>query len=131
VEAEILEQDDLVLALIGDDLAGGVAQAVVGQEHLVAGEFRESRAARLEAELRRGAALRPSEVGARITFAPASIACLMVGRVRTMRSSSVIFPPSSGTLKSTRMKTRCPASDSSSSRRMPSRENMALRPSSP
>src|SRR5512140_728420 len=60
-----------------------------------------------------------------MTFAPASTACLMVGIVRTMRSSSVILPSSSGTLKSTRMKTRFPSSGSSEIRRMPSSDTMS------
>ena len=43
---------------------------------------------------------------ARMTRAPRSIACLMVGSASRTRVSSVILPPSSGTLKSQRKKSR-------------------------
>jgi hypothetical protein len=44
----------------------------------------------------------------RTTFPPRSMTLLIVGIACTMRRSSVIFSPSSGTLKSTRMSTRFP-----------------------
>ena len=48
VEAQVLEQAELPGAQIVHDLLGRVADAVVGQEHLVAGELGEAGAARLE-----------------------------------------------------------------------------------
>jgi hypothetical protein len=51
VEPEVLEQADLVRAQIVDDLLRRVPHAVVGQEHLVAGQLREAGAARLEGEV--------------------------------------------------------------------------------
>src|SRR6185503_8852217 len=50
---------------------------------------------------------------ARITRAPWLIRCRMVGMEARMRESSVTLPSSSGTLKSTRTKTRFPATSAS------------------
>ena len=66
-----------------------------------------------------------------MTFAPASTASLIVGIASRMRESSVIAPVflSSGTLKSTRMKTRLPASaDPSAPSPDPARSSMKRMP---
>src|SRR3990170_849851 len=50
---------------------------------------------------------------ARMTFAPWLRRCLIVGMAARIRESSVILPSSRGTLKSTRTKTRFPATSTS------------------
>ena len=92
---------------VSNDFLRRIADAVLGQSDSLPKQLREAQRARLERVLLVGALLRPSEVAREMTRAPRSMACLMVGSASRMRESSVMLLPSSGTLKSMRMNTRC------------------------
>lgn len=59
-----------------------------------------------------GAPLGRPRCEATTTLAPASARALTVGSTARIRPSSVMVPPSSGTLRSARTKTRLPATPS-------------------
>ena len=62
VEAQVFEQRDLAFAQLAHNLAGGVAQAVVGEQHLDPEQLRELGAGWLERVLRVGLTLGPAQV---------------------------------------------------------------------
>ena len=116
VEAEVLEQRHAPVAQVVHHLAGAVADAVVGEHDVAAEQVGEALARGGERELRVAALLRAAEVRARAPRgAPPATRCLIVGSASRMRVSSATFPSSvSGTLKSTRTKTRREATSSAS-----------------
>src|ERR1019366_8578130 len=62
MEAEVLEQTDAAAAKVVDDLLGRVADAVLGERHVLAEELGEPGGRGLETVLRIGALLRAAEV---------------------------------------------------------------------
>ena len=64
VEAQVLEQRDLTAAQIADDLAGAVADRLVGQHDLAAEQLGQAGGHRLERELGLDLAVGPAEVRA-------------------------------------------------------------------
>jgi len=106
VEAQVLEEDALARLEALDGILGAGTQRVARDRdgHFEEWESRSATGRRrmLSWTLPSG---RPRWL-ARMTIAPWASSALIVGSAATIRLSSVILPSSSGTLKSTRTKTR-------------------------
>ena len=114
VEAEVLEHQDLAGSEALDRVLRADPERVAGDRDVPAQELGQALPDRPQAQAVLDLAVRPPEVaGQDDRGARAGGAALIVGMAARMRESSVTLPSASGTLKSTRTKTRLPATSAS------------------
>lgn len=101
VEADVFQQGDAAGRQSGDDLGGLIADAVTGEGHRRAQQGGRGSATKARLICGTTLPLGRSKWASSATLAPLPVRYWMVGRAERRRVSSVILPPSTGTLKST------------------------------
>src|SRR2546425_11897051 len=110
METKVLKEQDPASRQCGRLPLGLLADAVADKKDSLREKQAKAHSDGPEGQLGSGPPLGLPRCEARITRAPALIACWIVGRDARTRVSSTIWPPAfMGTLKSTRMKTRFPS----------------------